>query len=62
MLHCVLTDILEELTASIIRVVMMVVAASFPEMSVSIYQTTWCNIPEDSSLHTHCYESLKSHK
>jgi hypothetical protein len=26
-------------------------AASTPEMPVNLYQTTWCNNPEDSHLH-----------
>jgi hypothetical protein len=31
------------------------------ETSVNFYQTTWHNNPEDSHLHTQCYENLKSH-
>jgi hypothetical protein len=31
------------------------------ETSVSIYETTRRNIPEDSDLHTRCCENLKSH-
>jgi hypothetical protein len=50
----ILTDISEELTASIIRTV------SYSETSVNIYQITRCNIPEDSRLHTHRRENLKS--
>jgi hypothetical protein len=42
----ILTDISEELTASIFRVE----AVSSSETSVNIYQTTRCNIPEDSHL------------
>jgi hypothetical protein len=30
--------------------------------SLNIYQTTWCCIPEDSHLHIHCPENLKSQK
>jgi hypothetical protein len=37
-------------------------ARSFSETSVSISQTTRCNIPEDSHLHTGCRENLKSHR
>jgi hypothetical protein len=29
--------------------------------AVYLYQTQWCNIPEDSHLHTHHHENLKSH-
>jgi hypothetical protein len=52
-------DFLQDLTASIIRVMME--AVSFSETLVSIYQTAWFNIPEDSHLHTCCHENLKSH-
>jgi hypothetical protein len=34
---------------------LMVEAASTSEMSVNIYQTTWCNNPEDSRLSTSVY-------
>jgi hypothetical protein len=44
-----LTDVSEELTTSIIRAMMEAVSSS--ETSVSIYQTAWRNIPEDSNLH-----------
>jgi hypothetical protein len=40
----------------------MMEAASTCEMSVNFYQTTWCNIPEDSHLHTYHHEILKSHQ
>jgi hypothetical protein len=40
----------------------MMDAASTSEMLVNFYQTTWCNIPEDSLLHTCHSENLKSHK
>jgi hypothetical protein len=43
------TDISEVLAAFIIRVLMME-AANTSEMSVNFYQTTRCNIPEDSHL------------
>jgi hypothetical protein len=41
---------------------LMMEAASTPEMLVNFYQTTWCNIPEDSHLHTRHHENLKSHQ
>jgi hypothetical protein len=50
---------LEVLTASIIRALMME-AASTSEMSVNFYQITRHNNPEDSHLHTPCRENLKS--
>jgi hypothetical protein len=31
-------------------------------MSINFYQTTQCNYPEDSHLHTCCCENLKAHK
>jgi hypothetical protein len=38
----------------------MMKATGYSETLVSIYQTTWCNIPEDSCLQIgHC-ENLKS--
>jgi hypothetical protein len=40
----------------------MIEAASTSKTSVNFYQTTWRNIPEDSHLHTHCCENLKSHQ
>jgi hypothetical protein len=40
---------------------MLMEAVSSSETSVSIYQTTWRNIPEDSHLDTRCFENLKSH-
>jgi hypothetical protein len=36
-------------------------AASTSETSINFYQTTWCNNPEDSHLHTCCHENVKSH-
>jgi hypothetical protein len=27
----------------------------------NFYQTVWCHIPEDSTLHSHCCENPKSH-
>jgi hypothetical protein len=39
----------------------MMEAANTFETSVTFYQTTRCNIPEDSHLHTRRRENLKSH-
>jgi hypothetical protein len=44
------TDVSKKLTASIIRVMMMMEAANSSETSVNIYKTTWHNIPEDNHL------------
>jgi hypothetical protein len=30
-------------------------------MSVNFCQTSWCHIPEDSTLHSHHWENLKPH-
>jgi hypothetical protein len=48
----ILIDALKDLTASTIRmmVTLMMEAVSSAETSVCIYQTTWCNIPEDNHL------------
>jgi hypothetical protein len=40
---------------------LMMEAANTSETSVNFYQTTQRNNPEDSHLHTFCYENLKSH-
>jgi hypothetical protein len=40
----------------------MMEAVSTSEMLVNINQTKWCCIPEDSHLHTHHCDNLKSHK
>jgi hypothetical protein len=51
--------------ASIIRamslIVLMIEAANTSETSVKIYQATRRNNPEDSHLHTHRRENLKSY-
>jgi hypothetical protein len=44
------------------RGITMMEAITSYETSVNIYQTTQCNIPEDSHLHTRHYENLKSHQ
>lgn len=36
-------------------------AAGFCEILVLFYQTTWCQIPKDSNLHSHGWESPKTH-
>jgi hypothetical protein len=51
-------NVSEELTASIIALMMEAVSTS--EMSVNIYQNTGHNNPEDSHLHTSRRENLKS--
>jgi hypothetical protein len=42
-------------------IALMMEAASISETSVNFYQTTRCNNPEDSNLHTRRRENLKSH-
>jgi hypothetical protein len=56
-----LTDASEVITAFIIRAMMMD-AASTSETSVSFYQTTRRNSPEDSHLHPRRRENLKSYQ
>jgi hypothetical protein len=43
----------------VMNITLMMEAVSFSEASVNIYQTTQCNIPEDSCLHTCQLENLK---
>jgi hypothetical protein len=43
-------------------IALMMEAANNSETSDSIYQTAWCNIPEDSRLHSRRRENLKSHE
>jgi hypothetical protein len=40
---------------------LMMKAVCASEILVNFYQTTKYNIPEDSHIHTHCCENLKSH-
>jgi hypothetical protein len=54
-----LTDVLEVLTASIMRGMESV---NTSEMLVSIYQATQSNIWEDSYAHSHHCENQKSHE
>jgi hypothetical protein len=44
---------------SLIDIDLMIEAVSFSETSVFIYQTTRCNIPQDSHLHTRHRKNLK---
>jgi hypothetical protein len=53
------TNVSEVLAASIIAVMME--AARTSETLVNFYRTTWCYNPEDSNLHTHRRENLKSY-
>jgi hypothetical protein len=54
-----LTDVSEVFIASIIALIMEAVLTS--EMSVYFDVTTWRYVPEDSEVHTHHRENLKSH-
>jgi hypothetical protein len=45
----------------VVVIALMMEAARTSETSVNIYQTTQYNNPEDSHLHTHRRENLKSH-
>jgi hypothetical protein len=47
--------------AALCVITLMMEAVSSSEIVVNIYQTAWCNIPEDGHLHTHCRENLKYH-
>jgi hypothetical protein len=40
---------------------LMIEAVSTSQTLVNFYHTSWCNIPEDSHLHTRHCENLKSH-
>jgi hypothetical protein len=42
-------------------VALMMEAAQTSEMLVNSYQSTWRYNPEDSHLHRHCHENLKSY-
>jgi hypothetical protein len=50
-----------EVRAASIIIALMMEAACTSETSVDIQLRTWQYIPEDSELHTHCHENLKSH-
>jgi hypothetical protein len=46
----------------VVRAMLLIEAVSSSETSVSVYQYTRCNIPEDSHLYTYFLEKLKFHK
>jgi hypothetical protein len=48
------TDVSEAIIA------LMMEAASTSETSVNLYETTWCSIPEDSHLHSHCCDEIST--
>ena len=56
------TDVLEELAASVFRVVHVAIlgGSKLPQNVVTFHhQSLWC-ISEDWNLHQHCCENLKS--
>jgi hypothetical protein len=56
MLHHVVWYILTNISEEVLGDTLMTEAVNTSEKSVYIYQTTWCNIPEDIHLH------VKEHK
>jgi hypothetical protein len=57
----VLQTLSTNFTENLTLIALMMAVASTSETSVNVYQTTWCNNPEDSHLHTRHRENLKSH-
>jgi hypothetical protein len=47
--------------ASVTRVITLIMEAASTFEMANFYQTTWHNNPEDSNLHTHQCQNLKSH-
>jgi hypothetical protein len=56
-----LPDVSEMLTASIIRMIALMMEAVSTSEMCQFLQTTWHNIPKESHLHTHHCENLKYH-
>jgi hypothetical protein len=54
----VVTDVSEVLTASTVVIVLIIWAANTSETSVSIYQVTQCNFPEDNHLVTSSWTTV----
>jgi len=54
-----LVNILREQTSVMSRSTVLMEAEGFSETLVHMYHTAWHDIPEDSSLHSHCRESHK---
>jgi hypothetical protein len=46
--------------SSLILATRMMAAIRFSEKTV-LTRATWCNIPEDGILHSHCHENLNSY-
>jgi hypothetical protein len=61
-----LTDVsvwfFDVVTTGVVSAVAVVAAVSASETSVNFYQTTLCNTPQDSHLHTHGRENLNFHQ
>jgi hypothetical protein len=55
-----LVNILRELTSGMSRSTLQMEAEGFSETLVHIYHSTWHDVPEDCSLHSHCRDNLRS--